>query len=54
MKAQGYEIGNSLLDADRLDFCRSIMEEGEQAAGSKAVLPVDIVVAKEFSDDSGA
>ncbi len=48
LKAQGYEIGNSLLDADRLDFCRSIMEKA-QAAGVKLYLPVDIVVAKEFS-----
>ncbi len=36
------------MDADRLDFCRSIMEKA-QAAGVKLYLPVDIVVAKEFS-----
>ncbi|HHT35747.1 MAG: phosphoglycerate kinase [Candidatus Wallacebacter cryptica] len=51
LKAKGYEIGKSLLDADRIDFCRTIMEQAE-AKGVKLLLPVDIVVAKEFAADA--
>lgn len=47
-KAQGYEIGQSLLDADSLDFCKRILNEAQ----AKIVLPVDCVVAKEFSNDA--
>jgi phosphoglycerate kinase len=51
LKAQGHEIGKSLLDAERLDFCRDIMTKAEQA-GVELLLPVDIVVANEFSADA--
>lgn len=51
LKAKGYEIGKSLLDADRIDFSRTIMEQAE-AKGVKLLLPVDIVVAKEFAADA--
>ena len=47
-KAQGMEIGNSLLDEASLDFCRKIVNE----AGSKLVLPVDCIVADGFSNDA--
>ncbi len=50
-KAQGYEIGNSLLDAERLDFCRAIIDKAQEA-GVKLHLPVDIVAAKEFSAEA--
>lgn len=50
-KAQGYEIGRSLLDADRLEFCRIILEQADNA-GVKLHLPVDIRVAREFSADA--
>jgi phosphoglycerate kinase len=45
-KAQGYEIGKSLLDADSIDYCKSIL--GTQA--SKIVLPTDVVTATELTD----
>lgn len=51
LKAQGYEIGNSLLDADRLDFCREIVKKAK-AADVELALPVDIVVANEFAADA--
>ncbi|MCL6475007.1 MAG: phosphoglycerate kinase [Firmicutes bacterium] len=41
LKAQGKEIGQSLLDADSLDFCREMLAK----AGDKILLPVDVVVA---------
>lgn len=50
-KARGYEIGNSLLDAERLDFCRTIIDKAQEA-GVKLHLPVDIVAAKEFSAEA--
>lgn len=51
LKSQGYEIGKSLLDADRLDFCREILTKAEEA-GVKFLLPVDVVVAQEFAADA--
>ena len=51
LKAQGYEIGNSLLDEERLDFCREILAKAEEK-GVKLLLPVDVVVAKEFAADA--
>ncbi len=50
-KAQGYEIGNSLLDPERLDFCRDIMVKAKEK-GVKLLLPVDIVVGKERTADT--
>ncbi|WP_239255327.1 phosphoglycerate kinase [Listeria ilorinensis] len=47
MKAKGYEVGISLLEADKVDLAKRLMEE----AGDKLVLPIDTVVAKEFSND---
>ena len=44
IKAQGGEIGASLLDAERLDFCKEVME----TAGDKVLLPVDVVAAASF------
>lgn len=41
LKAQGKEIGRSLLDVDSMDYCRNVLE----AHGSKILLPVDVVVA---------
>lgn len=41
LKAQGKQIGHSLLDADSLDFCREMLAK----AGDKILLPVDVVVA---------
>ncbi|EUJ18094.1 phosphoglycerate kinase [Listeria aquatica] len=47
MKAKGYEVGISLLEEDKVDLAKSLMEK----AGDKLVLPIDTVVAKEFSND---
>lgn len=51
LKAQGYEIGKSLLDEERLEFCRNILAKAEEK-GVKLLLPVDVVVAKEYAPDA--
>lgn len=51
LKAQGFEIGNSLLDAERLDFCREIMVKAKEK-GVDVLLPVDVVIGKEFKADT--
>ena len=51
LKAQGYEVGNSLLDEERLEFCRSIMAKAEEK-GVELLLPVDVVAAKEYGPDA--
>ena len=48
MKAQGKEIGISLCENDKIDYARELMEK----AGEKLGLPIDTVVAKEFSNDA--
>ena len=50
-KAKGYEIGNSLLDADSIDLAKDLMKEAEER-GVKLLLPIDTVVAKEFAADA--
>ena len=51
LKAQSYEIGQSLLDADRLEYAKELMAKAE-TKGVKILLPVDTVVAKEFAADA--
>ncbi len=51
MKAQGEEVGNSLLEADYLDYAKEMVEKAEKN-GVKLLIPVDTVVAKEFSNDA--
>jgi phosphoglycerate kinase len=51
LAAQGHEVGDSLLEADQIDPCRSFLADAA-ARGVELVLPVDVVVAKEFSADS--
>ncbi len=51
MKALGEEVGNSLLEADYLDYAKEMMEKAE-AKGVNLLIPVDTVVAKEFSNDA--
>ncbi|GIF12015.1 phosphoglycerate kinase [Actinoplanes teichomyceticus] len=48
LKAQGHEVGKSLLEAEMIDTCKGLLE---QAAG-RIVLPVDVVAATEFSADA--
>ena len=50
-KAQGYEIGTSLLEADRLDYAKEMIEKAA-AKGVKFLLPVDNLCAAEFSADA--
>lgn len=50
-KAKGYEIGDSLLDSDSIDLAGELMKEAEER-GVQLLLPVDTVVAKEFSADA--
>lgn len=52
-KAQGHEVGKSLLDESKLDVVREYMERAEKN-GVELVLPVDTVVAPEFSADAPA
>lgn len=49
LKAQGKEIGNSLVDETKLDYCREMVEKAEKL-GKKLLLPVDAVVAASFPD----
>lgn len=49
LKAQGYEIGNSLLEEDYIDTAKSFLKKAAEK-GVKVILPVDHVVASEFSD----
>ena len=49
LKAQGYEIGNSLVEDDLLDEARTVMIKARKK-GVKFYLPVDVIVAPEFSD----
>jgi phosphoglycerate kinase len=51
MKAMGEEVGNSLLEADFLDYAKQMIEKAEKK-GVKLLIPVDTVVAQEFSNDT--
>ena len=48
VRALGHDTGKSLVEEDNLDLAKSLIEKGKD----KLVLPVDLVVAKEFSNDS--
>ncbi len=48
-KAQGYEIGKSLVDDTKLDYCREMIEKAAKL-GKKLLLPVDAVAAAGFPD----
>jgi len=49
-RAQGYEVGESLIEDDYLEEARRLMDE----AGERLVLPVDVVVAETMEEDAGA
>ena len=51
MKANKEEVGDSLLEADYIDYAKEMMEKAEKK-GVKLLIPVDTVVAKEFSNDA--
>ncbi len=48
-KAQGYEIGASLCDETKLDYCKEMIAKAEQL-GKKLLLPVDAVITDHFPD----
>ena len=50
-KAMGYETGKSLLEEEYVDYAKEMMEKAK-AKGVKLLIPVDTVVAKEFSNDA--
>ncbi len=47
LKAKGYEVGKSLVDDSKLDYCKEMMEKAEKL-GKKLLLPVDTTVADGF------
>lgn len=47
-KAQGYEIGKSLVDDTNIEFCKRMLAEH----GDKIVLPTDCIITSEFSDQT--
>ncbi len=49
VKAQGGEIGISLVDEEKLDYCKEMLEKAGKL-GKKLLLPVDTIVAKAFPD----
>ncbi|RBP69030.1 phosphoglycerate kinase [Alkalibaculum bacchi] len=51
LKAQGYEIGTSLLEEDKIELAKELMNKAKEK-GIKFLLPVDVVVAKEFAADA--
>ncbi len=51
MKASGEEVGDSLLEADFVDYAKEMMEKAEKK-GVKLLIPVDTVVAKAFDNDA--
>ncbi|WP_327041461.1 phosphoglycerate kinase [Micromonospora ureilytica] len=48
LKAQGLEVGTSLLEKDMVETCRNLLER----SGGKIMLPVDVVVADAFAPDA--
>lgn len=47
LKAKGYEIGNSLVDEEKIDYCKEMMEKAEKL-GKQLLLPIDTGVASGF------
>lgn len=49
LKAKGYDVGTSLLDTEKIDYCADMIKKAEEK-GVKLLLPVDCVIAKNFPD----
>ena len=49
LKAKGYEIGKSLVDDEKIDYCKEMMAKAEDK-GKKLLLPVDTTIAAGFPD----
>ncbi len=51
LMAKGYEVGDSLVEADKVDLAKELMAEAEEK-GVEIVLPIDVVIADDFSNDA--
>ncbi len=49
--AQGGKVGNSLLEADKVEYAKEMMKKAEEK-GVKFLIPVDTVITKEFKNDT--
>ncbi len=49
LKAKGYEVGTSLVDDEKIGYCKEMMDKADKL-GKKLLLPVDTVIAKSFPD----
>ncbi|WP_312643403.1 phosphoglycerate kinase [Hydrogenoanaerobacterium sp.] len=49
LAAKGYGVGTSLLDSEKIDYCKDMLKKAEEK-GVKILLPVDCVIAKSFPD----
>lgn len=49
LKAKGYEVGKSLVDLEKVDYCKEMMEKADKL-GKKLLLPVDTAVSASFPD----
>jgi phosphoglycerate kinase len=53
VKAQGHEVGKSLLEEDKIDLAKQFMKKAEEK-GVKFYMPIDAVVADDFSNDANS
>ena len=51
LAAQGYGIGKSLVEADKIDLAKELIAQAKEQ-GTKLLLPVDVMVAAEFKNDA--
>ena len=49
LKAKGYEVGTSLVDLEKIDYCNQMIEKAEKL-GKNLYLPIDTTIAKNFPD----
>ena len=49
LKAKGYEVGTSLVDDEKIDYCKEMIAKAEKL-GKKLLLPIDTTIAKAFPD----
>ena len=47
LAAQGYHVGHSLLDNEKIDYCRDMLKQAKEK-GVKILLPIDCVIGKDF------
>ena len=49
LKAKGYEVGTSLVDDEKIDYCKEMIDKAAKL-GKKLLLPIDTTIAKSFPD----